>query len=215
MISKRLLPLFPKFKGLFIINGTIFTTFERLSGSTFLVLDNCIDVLYENDLKGKTFEKATKEMLENQGLIVFLKSIEIFEPIIPKEIALKLWNKEKSRTDLDVIAMKNNALLFIECKDIKYDQSLLKQGNKFRNYVVEQYYRVKWISENFPRFSSYIQNQSDLLKIDLSQKFFLFPLVLSNTLVNMENFEGAPLVTFSELKDLVNMNWDLKRKRVK
>lgn len=198
-----------KFRGMFLINGTIFTTFERITASALSVLDNCIDVLYENDLKGKAFEKATKEMLEKHGLIVFPKSIEIFEPIIPKEVSLQLWGREKNRTDLDVIAMKNNALLFIECKDSKFDKSILKQGNKFRNYVVEQYYRVKWISENFPTFSSYVQNQTNFLKIDLSQKLLLFPLVVSNTLVNEENFEGAPLVSFSELKDLVQLNWDL------
>ena len=86
---------------------------------------------------------------------------------------------------------------------------MLQRNNKFRNYVTEQYYRVKWISENFSKFLPYIQNQADSLKIVLSQKLLLFPLVVSNTLANEEKFEGAPLVTFSELNDLVQLNWDL------
>jgi hypothetical protein len=194
---------------MFLINGNIFSTFERLTVSTLSALDFCLDFQYENDLKGKTFEKATREMLGKQGLIVFPESIEIFKPMLPKEIAFRLWGKEKNRTDIDVFAVKDNAILFIECKDSNFNQSLLRQGNKFRNYVIEQYYRIKWISENFQEFSSYISNQAENLEIDLSRKLFLFPLVVSNTLVNMDNFEGAPLITFSELKSLVNIKWEI------
>ena len=43
----------------------------------------------------------------------------------------------------------------------------------------------------------------------LSQKLLLFPLVVSNTLVNIESFEGAPLITYSELKNLVCKDWDI------
>ena len=82
-------------------------------------------------------------MLKDNGLIVLPESVEIFEPMIPKDIALKFWGKVKNRTDLDIIALKGNALLIIECKDNKFNTSFLKQGNKFKNYVVEQYLKSR------------------------------------------------------------------------
>jgi hypothetical protein len=193
-----------------VVDGRIFSTFERLVTSVFFTLDNCIDEIYDNDLKGKNFEDASRKMLKEKGLIVLPRSVEIFEPVIPNDIALKLWGKEKTRTDLDIIAVKGNALLIIECKDAKFQLSFLKQGNKFRNFVVEQYYRVQWIRDNFARFASYVQNEFANAGINLSQEFFLFPLVVSNTLVNIENFEGAPLVTYSELEDIVSKEWNIK-----
>jgi hypothetical protein len=35
-------------------------------------------------------------------------------------------------------------------------------------------------------------------------------LVVSNTLVNIENFEGASLITYSELENLVSKEWNIK-----
>ena len=193
------------FHGMLVINDTIFSTFERLTYSTLFTLDKCFNTIYENDLKGKRFENATRKLLEEMGLLVLPESVEIFEPMIPKDIAHILWGKEKNRTDLDIIALKENALLIIECKESKFKYSLSKQGNKFKNFVVEQYYRAKWISENFEKFTSYVQNNCDALGINLSDKLLLFPLVVSNPLVNIDNFEGAPLITYSELK-----TWSLK-----
>ena len=89
--------------------------------------------------------------------------------------------------------MKGNILLIIECKDAKFQPSFLKQGNKFKNFIVEQYYRAQWISGNFAKFADYVQNEFAAMGINLSQKLFIFPLVVSNILVNLEDFEGAPL----------------------
>jgi hypothetical protein len=196
--------------GMFVVNETIFSTFGRLTSAALSILDNCLDTMYENDLKGKNFEDATRKMLKEKGLKVLPQSVEVFEPIVPKNIALKLWGKEKNRTDLDIIALKGDALLIVECKDTKFQSSLLKQGNKFKNFVVEQYYRVQWIKHNFAKFTTYIQNECAALGIDLSQRLLLFPLVVSNTLVNIENFEGAPLVTYSEFENLVSKKWNIK-----
>jgi hypothetical protein len=197
------------FYGMIVVNDRIFSTFERLTTSTLFILDNCIDEMYDNDLKGKNFEAASRKMLKKRGLIVLPRSVEIFEPMVPKDIALKLWGKEKNRTDLDIIAVKGNALLIIECKDAKFKLSFLKQGNKFKNFVIEQYYRVQWIKTNFAKFTNYVQNEFANLGINLSQEFFLFPLVVSNTLVNIKNFEGAPLVSYSELEKLVSIDWKI------
>jgi len=196
--------------GMFVINQTIFSNFERLTRATLFVLDNCLDTMNENDLKGKSFESATRKMLKGRGLIVLPESVEIFEPMVPEDIALKLWGKQKNRTDLDIIALKENALLIVECKDTKLQPSLLRQGNKFRNFLVEQYYRVKWIGNNFAKFTAYIQNECDALGINLSQRLLLFPLVVSNTLANIENLEGAPLITYSELEKLVSRKWNIR-----
>jgi len=196
--------------GMFVVNETIFSTFGRLTVAALFTLDNCLDTMYENDLKGKNFEDATRKMLKEKGLIVLPQSVEIFEPMVPKDVALKLWGKEKNRTDLDIIALKDDALLIVECKDTKFQSSLLKQENKFKNFVVEQYYRVQWIKNNFTKFATYIQNECAALGIDLSQKLLLLPLVVSNTLVNIENFEGAPLITYSELENLVSKKWNIR-----
>jgi hypothetical protein len=52
--------------------------------------------MYDNDLKGKHFEAASRKMLKERGLIVLPRSVEIFEPMVPKDIALKLWGREKT-----------------------------------------------------------------------------------------------------------------------
>ncbi len=197
------------FYGMLVVNQTIFSNFDRLTRGALFILNNCSDTLYENDLKGKSFEDATRKMLKEKGLIVLPQSVEIFEPMIPKDIALRLWGKEKNRTDLDVIALKDDALLIVECKDTKFQSSLLKEGNKFKNFVVEQYYRVQWIKDNFAKFATYVQNECAALGIDLSRRLLLFPLVVSNTLVNIENFQGAPLITYSELENLVSKKWNI------
>jgi hypothetical protein len=198
------------FYGMLVVDRTIFSTFGRLTGAALSVLDSCLDTMYENDLKGKNFEDATRKMLKEKGLLVIPQSVEIFEPMVPKEIAFKLWGKEKERTDLDIIALKDNALLIVECKDTKLQPSLLKRGNKFKNFVMEQYYRVQWIRNNYAKFTTYVQNESRALGLDLTQKLLLFPLVVSNTLANIEDFEGAPLMTYSELEDLASKKWDIK-----
>jgi hypothetical protein len=197
------------FYGMVALDGRIFSTFGRLTESALFTLDNCFDEMYENDLKGKTFEDASRKMLKEKGLIVLPRSVEIFEPMVPRDMALELWGKEKNRTDLDIVAMKGNALLIIECKDAKFQSSFLKQGNKFKNFVVEQYYRANWIKSNFAKFVSYVQNGCEVAGIDLSQRLFLFPIVVSNILVNIKNFEGAPLVTYSELETLVSKEWKI------
>ena len=65
------------FYGMIVVGGKLFSTFERLTESALFTLDNCFDELYENDLKGKTFENASRKILK-RGLNVLPRSVEIF-----------------------------------------------------------------------------------------------------------------------------------------
>ena len=47
--------------GMLVVSGIIFSTFERLTESALFTLDNCFSIMYENNLKGKNFEKPPKK----------------------------------------------------------------------------------------------------------------------------------------------------------
>jgi hypothetical protein len=71
---------------------------------------------------------------------------------------------------------------------------------------------VKWISENLPKFIEYVDaDKWESLEIDLTKNVYFIPLVVSNILVDIEDsFEGAPIITFTELQELVSRNWDIE-----
>ena len=201
-----------RFDGLIILNDNVFTNFRRLSISRRDILEDCFNEVYEKNLKGKVFEAACRKMLLRKNLKTLPNSVDIFEAVLPSDISYKLWSKQKNRTDIDVIANDDNKLLVIECKDIKQHLLRLREKNQFKKYSVEQYCRVKWISENLPKFIKYVDaNKWESLEIDLTKNVYFIPLVVSNILVDIEDsFEGAPIITFTELEEFVSKNWNIE-----
>ena len=130
--------------------------------------------------------------------------------MLPFGISEKLWGKQKQRTDLDVIAHRKNQILIIECKEIKLNLPRIREVNQFTKYLIEQVYRAKWISENFKNFKKCLDDsQLKELGIQSEQTVNFFPIVVTNRLVNLPELDKVPLITYSELKELVAKEWSV------
>jgi len=199
-----------KYPNLITVDDIAMTSFRRLSVSRFSLLQNCFNDYYENDLKGKSFEKACRKLLKDNNFNTLPSRVDVFEPMLPLEISQKLWGKQKAQTDIDVIASMKNNVFVIECKEIKLKLPRLREQNQFKKYLVEQYYRVKWISEDFLKFRKYLSN-SELksLSIDFDRQINFFPLVLTNRVINIESASELPLVTYTEFKNSITKKWNM------
>ena len=192
------------------VGDLVMTNFRRLSVSRRSLLQGCFNEYYENDLKGKTFEEACRKLLRDNKFNTLSTCIDVFEPMLPLGISEKFWRKQKQRTDLDVIANRKNQILVIECKEIKFDVPKIREKNQFIKYVLEQVYRTKWISENFNKFKKYLKDSGlKELNIQLGQTLYFFPIVVTNRLVNIPERDKVPLITYSELKELVAKKWEI------
>lgn len=197
--------------GLIILNDIAMTNFRRLGYTQRTLLNKCFDNFYDNNLKGQAFEDACRKMLMEKGLKAVPTRVDLLEPVLPPDISISLYGRQKTRTDIDLIACFNNCLLVVECKEIKWQLPRLHEQNLFRKYVIEQFYRTKWISADLERFISYV-GQGNWLSLEISnnQPLRLFPLVISNVVVEIDELETAPIFTFLELKDMVSKKWVVK-----
>lgn len=197
--------------GLIILGDTVMTNFKRLGITRLALLNKCFNEVYDNNLKGQAFEDACRKMLREKGLKTVPERVEISEPILPLEISVSLWDKQKVKTDIDVIACSNNNVLIIECKEIKWHLPRLREQNQFKKYLIEHLHRVKWISFNLEKFENYVGHGHWLSSaINQDQPVYLFPLLVSNIVVDADEFKKAPIVTFLELKDMVSKEWIVK-----
>jgi len=110
-----------KTETLFILRlgDLILTNFRRLSVAQVAFPEYCFGEFYENGLKGPVFEEACRKLLREKGFQTLPSNVKIDEPMVPLEVALTLWRKQKQNTDLDVIAALGNIIILIECKEIK------------------------------------------------------------------------------------------------
>jgi hypothetical protein len=206
----------------FLINvgDVVMTSYNRLDRSRLALLQDCFDDSYENDLKGKAFEEACRKTLRKNKFNTLPERVAINEPTLPSEVSKKFGIKQKSRTDVDVIACRNNQVFVIECKEIKFKLSRPRDKNLFRRYTIEHVYKVKWISENFIKFTKkYLtKEQMASLSIDPQRPINFVPLVVTNRLIKMEELNYFPLITHKELNNLcskfLELNTDIKKSRV-
>jgi Holliday junction resolvase len=189
------------------------TNFLRLGTRRSALLDECFNEVYDNNLKGQAFEEACRKTLRENGIKTISKRVDITEPILPAEVSIALWGRQKSRTDIDVLACFNNNVLIIECKENKFKLPSISEKNQFKKYLIEHFHRVKWISSNLKKFENYVGLEEWLsLAITDNQPLYLFPLLVSSTFVETDEFKAAPLLTFIELKELVSKEWAAKTK---
>lgn len=201
-----------RYDGLTIINRNIFTSFRRLSTAKIILLEKCFGEVYNNDLKGKIFEEACRKLLADKELKTFSDRINILEPTLPPEVSYELWGKQKQKTDIDVISSLNNNILIIECKEIKSIELKPKQIKQFKKYLIEHYYKTKWIASNLKKFERYMGAEiTTILKIDIDKTIYIFPILVTNLLVNIEEMRVTPLITYLELEKVVSLKeWNLK-----
>lgn len=203
-------------RGLIILGEElVLTNFRRLCSSKIVLLENCFDEAYDKDLKGKVFEEACRKILRHKELCVLPSRVDILQPVLPEEISNRLFGKQKSRTDFDVVANLNNNLLLLECKEIKYSSTPLRISvlNLFEKFSTEHYYRAQWVSSNLSKLKSYMGIESwKLLNLDENRPINIVPLLISNALVEIRSNEGTPLLTISELHEILGNKWVYKSK---
>jgi hypothetical protein len=200
-------------KTFLVLEDSVMTNFLRLGTRRSALLDECFNEVYDNNLKGQAFEEACRKTLRENGIKTISKRVDITEPILPAEVSIALWGRQKSRTDIDVLACFNNNVLIIECKENKFKLPSISEKNQFKKYLIEHFHRVKWISSNLKKFENYVGLEEWLsLAITDNQPLYLFPLLVSSTFVETDEFKAAPLLTFIELKELVSKEWAAKTK---
>lgn len=202
-----------RYDGFIILDGNVLTSFRRLFISRIVLLEKLFGEVYNNDLKGKTFEEACRKLLQEKGLTTITGRIDILEPTLPPEISYFLWGKQKQRSDIDVVASRDNNILIIECKEIKSIDLKQRQLKQFEKFCVEHFHKTKWISSNLKKFESYVgADLRNSLCIDKTRSVYLFPLVVTNLLVNVDGIKETPLITYLELQNIISNNWCIKNK---
>lgn len=194
-----------RYDGFIILNGNLLTNFRRLTIARIILLEKCFSEVFNNDLKGKSFEEACRKLLLDEGLKTLSDRVDILEPAIPPAISYSLWGKQKQKTDIDVVSSQNNNLLIIECKEIKSTKLKLRQKRQFQKYLIEHFYKTQWILNNFKKFEDYVGNDlGDLLSINEGRPLYIFPILVTNRLVDIEGIKGTPLITYLELKEIIS-----------
>ena len=193
------------------IGNLILTNFRRLQEAHFVFPQYCFGDFYEDGLKGAVFEEACRKTLRDRFRTV-PSCVKINEPMLPLDISLELWRKQKGNTDLDVIAAFGNFIIILECKEIKAVASREREINQFMKYIKEMFWRAKWVSSNLEKFKNYVGNAWDPLHIDIKQAITIIPLLVSNNVVDVEITGYPPLITFNELKELLSVEIFVKPK---
>lgn len=197
-----------RYDGLIDVGNDAFTSFSRLHKAQLAILEKCFCDIYENNLKGKVFEEACRELLRKNGFNTIPERVDVFEPMLPYDVACSLWGKQKNRTDIDVISSRKNCILVVECKEIKSYPLAAREKRQFAKFFYEHYFRTKWIVSDLKRFKRYLGvAQWDSLNIDERYPICFFPLLVTNYLVEIERIENAPLITYIEMKKITSRDW--------
>jgi hypothetical protein len=190
--------------GFISLDGKIYTSFRRLCMARIILLEKCFGEVYENDLKGRNFEEACRKLLVDREFSTLPDRVDVHEPMLPPEVTSFLWGKEKRRSDIDVISCKGNKIIVLECKEIKSSKLEKRQVAQFKKYLIEHYYKTKWICANLEKFNVYAGGEIyDKLCIDTRQPIYLFPILVTNLLVILDEIRETPLITYTELQEAI------------
>lgn len=186
-----------------ILGNKILANFHRLNKARLVLSEHCFEEAYSNDLKGNAFEKACRKLMYDKGLVTLPRPVDIFEPMLSPAVSYRLWNKQKNRSDVDVISCSDNRIIVIECKEIKSRKLETRKIRLLERYSIEHFFKTKWIAENIDRFEKYVgRNLNDALSVDKKRAMYLFPLIVTNKPVYKEKTTSliTPLITYLELK---------------
>jgi hypothetical protein len=189
-----------------VLDSKILVNFHRLTLARLVLSENCFEEACSTDLKGPTFEEACRKLMLKKGLATLPTSVDIPEPMLPKQVSIKLWNRQKNESEIDVVSCYDNRIVVIECKEIKLAKKSRKLRKlilkKFERYSTDHFYRTRWIAESVGKFERYVgKNLSAALSIDKSKNINFFPLIVTNKHVEIEGKE-VPVITYRELGDI-------------
>lgn len=193
--------------------GWILTSFVRINRACLHRVEDCFSEVYDNDLKGKAFERGCRELLKRNHFIPYPGRIKVKEPMIPQEVSLTLWERAKKSSDVDVLANDNNILLLLECKEIKSHRIRLKETKQFQKFLTELYFKAHWVATNLKRLETYAWGSFEKnIGIKTAEPIFLFPILVCNLYVDTEEWMPVPFLTFTELRKLTSdRSWCCKK----
>lgn len=137
----------------------------------------CYTEIINNNTKGKYFEEECRQIFRDNDYKVLENSVKINKVILPEEMS-DFLGFEKNKDDFDVIGIKNDIVFILECKIRKYSLNLRKKTKEvLQNSFIENFYKGKWVSENFTEFCSIVEQQGMTIPKNCR---FVVPLFVSN-----------------------------------
>ncbi|HVB11903.1 MAG TPA: hypothetical protein VNE86_02125 [Nitrososphaerales archaeon] len=139
------------------------------------IFDNFCD----SNFKGRLFERRVRDILLADSVDVYPKPIEIIGSFEP--------TGKKSRTDIDVIAKKDEFVFVTECKEQKFEsRHPIHNKNIIAQAKVEIYHKAVWLAdESHVKFHKDSGLSQFLDKKPIATKFI--PLVVTNNIHQPES----------------------------
>ena len=88
----------------------------------------------------------------------------------------------------------------------------MHETNQFAKYIEEMHWRSKWVSNNLEKLEHYVGDSWHTLRIDQEQPITVLPLIVTNTVINVEKTGCPPVITHNELSELLSSNLFAKQK---
>jgi len=191
-------------------NGFIFTNFRRIHMGALFVVEDCFYDYCEANIKGEIFEGLVRDTIKKYDWHTVEENIEVNAEYMPRDLSLALFNKVKKRTDIDVLGRRKNALIVIECKEIKWDRLTRRKTrmiNLFRKYEAETFYKVRWVASEYIKFLNMLSlEQRNSLNLFDSNPSVAIALLVSN--IPVIDLDGTPItVTPTELEQILK-DWN-------
>jgi len=195
---------------LFESNGFIFTNFRRIHMGALFVVEDCFYDYCEANIKGEIFEGLVRDTIKKYDWHTVEANVEVNAEYMPRDVSLALFNKVKKRTDIDVLGRRKNALIVIECKEIKWDRLKRRKTrmiNLFRKYEADTFYKVRWVASEYTKFLNMLSlEQRNSLNLIDSNPSVAIALLVSN--IPVVDLDGTPItVTPTELEQILK-DWD-------
>jgi hypothetical protein len=154
-----------------------------------------------SDQLGKKFEEKCREILCSQGFTVYPKSLELPVKYLPDEVSMRIWNRIKTGTDIDVLARKKEYLYLFECKERKWSKGDEKRlTNLLSKTQTDLKYRGVWIRNNLDAFKAMVGQDWAEKLVSGGPEFGIIPLLVSNHAIGNLAEPYVPLVTIFELQ---------------
>ncbi len=183
----------------------VVTSFDQAASFLSKLLDHVFSTTYQVNSRGDVFEKRCREAVETAGLRVADGRIKVSRPLLPPEVAVRLWGFQKSQTDIDIVATDQNLVLFIECKEFSLSSPrLAKPRTKmlFDRFLEETYWKANALAQSPDSVISTLGPELlEQLGID-PHKACVVPMLVSNFQIVTPK-SGVPLVPYGQLTEFV------------
>jgi len=170
-------------------------------GAIDLQLENHFSDPRYSDQLGKKFEEKCRKILSSQGFAVYPGSLELRIKYLPDDVSMRLWNRIKIGTDIDILARKNEYLYLLECKERRLSKGKeTKLANLLSKTQTDLKYRGLWIRNNLDAFKAMVGRDWAEKLVGGGTEFGIAPILVSNHPIEKLAEEDIPLLTIFELQ---------------